>query len=512
MKSIFISYRRADAALGARINTYLSHYTSFVSPAAKEVGEKRSLFETIHKQIAKVRAFIVVISNASIQSDLILDEVRTAEELDIPIVAVLEAEFARRNVNASWREVLRRAIYVEQANAELALPFQERLKREVDLLMEYGRCYFRPPTLAPLVRYERGINSELKSWAPLPTGRGAIAKFHPRISEAGADPARPTMLEVRRFKQGARLKALDLQDLRKDLEVIDPDWTRGELTSVAARAVERAGAVSSMNELAHIVVPVSRRLGFSHVSILRCDSAGRFVDGFREGVFESIVTPPPHWREDLRGQLLLKCIGRSDEPVTWSALNRDVRLSLHDKANVERIRQGNDEDCHVAPISMMDGSTAALIMAAPRAIHTDTSMRAALDLLSFAFAQSMRQLLTPQAWERTWELRATLTKRQIACLELVGAGKQDWEIAELLRVKEATVRHHIDTARERLGASTRSQAVIRLCFTGADAGAFSAPMAKPFLSNTRLTMGDAARRAIARLAVRLMAAASGAPR
>jgi LuxR family quorum-sensing system transcriptional regulator CciR len=62
--------------------------------------------------------------------------------------------------------------------------------------------------------------------------------------------------------------------------------------------------------------------------------------------------------------------------------------------------------------------------------------------------------------------RRTLTPRQRDCIELVGRGKTDWEIAQILGISPATVKDHIDDARRKYGVSKRVQIVLRAAFEG----------------------------------------------
>jgi LuxR family quorum sensing-dependent transcriptional regulator len=59
-----------------------------------------------------------------------------------------------------------------------------------------------------------------------------------------------------------------------------------------------------------------------------------------------------------------------------------------------------------------------------------------------------------------------LTTRELDCLRWVASGKTDWEIGVILGISAATARFHIDRAREKLGARSRSQAVARLALSG----------------------------------------------
>lgn len=54
-----------------------------------------------------------------------------------------------------------------------------------------------------------------------------------------------------------------------------------------------------------------------------------------------------------------------------------------------------------------------------------------------------------------------LSDRERQCLELVAQGKSDWIIGQLLHISEHTVHRHIETAKRRLGVSTRVQAILR---------------------------------------------------
>jgi LuxR family transcriptional regulator, quorum-sensing system regulator CciR len=62
--------------------------------------------------------------------------------------------------------------------------------------------------------------------------------------------------------------------------------------------------------------------------------------------------------------------------------------------------------------------------------------------------------------------RRVLTPRQRDCIELVGRGKTDWEIAQILGISPATVKEHVDDARRKYGVGKRVQLVLRAAFEG----------------------------------------------
>lgn len=53
-----------------------------------------------------------------------------------------------------------------------------------------------------------------------------------------------------------------------------------------------------------------------------------------------------------------------------------------------------------------------------------------------------------------------LSARERECLELAAHGKSDWEISQVLHISEHTVHKHVETAKRRLGVSTRIQAIV----------------------------------------------------
>jgi DNA-binding CsgD family transcriptional regulator len=59
-----------------------------------------------------------------------------------------------------------------------------------------------------------------------------------------------------------------------------------------------------------------------------------------------------------------------------------------------------------------------------------------------------------------------LSPRERDCLGSVADGKPDWEIAEVLGLAETTVLTHVQNARRKLGARTRSQAVALAILAG----------------------------------------------
>jgi DNA-binding CsgD family transcriptional regulator len=85
-----------------------------------------------------------------------------------------------------------------------------------------------------------------------------------------------------------------------------------------------------------------------------------------------------------------------------------------------------------------------------------------------ALTRALLQVTAHAAVERTFALRdgaspavSTLSAREAQCLRQVAIGRPDAEIGQLLGISPRTVRFHVDSAKAKLGVSTRIQAVAK---------------------------------------------------
>ena len=65
------------------------------------------------------------------------------------------------------------------------------------------------------------------------------------------------------------------------------------------------------------------------------------------------------------------------------------------------------------------------------------------------------------AGNEVWQRLAMLDDREIEALTWVARGKTSTEIAEMIGLAKRTVDFHVDNARMKLGASTRTHAAIK---------------------------------------------------
>ena len=86
-----------------------------------------------------------------------------------------------------------------------------------------------------------------------------------------------------------------------------------------------------------------------------------------------------------------------------------------------------------------------------------------------AVARSTLQVLAHAAFDKFVELRdgtsvpsaSSLTVRETQCLRLIATGNEDAQVAQMLGISPRTVRFHVDSAKTKLGVTSRVQAIAK---------------------------------------------------
>ncbi|MCC6919470.1 MAG: autoinducer binding domain-containing protein [Alphaproteobacteria bacterium] len=86
--------------------------------------------------------------------------------------------------------------------------------------------------------------------------------------------------------------------------------------------------------------------------------------------------------------------------------------------------------------------------------------RRTMEFACYAFVDKMRALAPDDAEP------PRLSPRERDCLSFVAEGKTDWEISVILGVSQHTSHQYVESARKKLGAMTRAQAVARFVLLG----------------------------------------------
>jgi len=149
-------------------------------------------------------------------------------------------------------------------------------------------------------------------------------------------------------------------------------------------------------------------------------------------------------------------------PFTWLESRARRVLSEAEREIWDAAARWGWTDGLSVPIHGPGGYFAAIVMAGTQR-PMPPALRNRLHLLAFLTHERCRALSGLLMVE---DPRAVLSSRELECMRWVGAGKTDWEIGKIMSVSPTTVKSHVDQARRKLGARTRSQAVARLVFSG----------------------------------------------
>jgi DNA-binding CsgD family transcriptional regulator len=229
------------------------------------------------------------------------------------------------------------------------------------------------------------------------------------------------------------------------------------------------GERHSAADIADQFVAATSHFGFTKFSFL---SRGRRRDG---GSFQHIATNyPAGWRQRVLAQKYLDIdptlhrARRTALPFVWSEL-RDARnlqapqRQLFDEAAAFGLRHGL-----TVPVHAGSGGSGMVALSGDMSQRDFTAAiethRHDLHLLGLHF-----HALSVAAYDRE-EIDKQLTAgsdtpeisiRECECLLWTARGKSAWETALVLGISERTVNFHVENARRKLNAQTKTQAVVQ---------------------------------------------------
>lgn len=182
----------------------------------------------------------------------------------------------------------------------------------------------------------------------------------------------------------------------------------------------------------------------------------------------SLITYPDSWMDQVATRHYYE-----DDPIhlastrtavgfRWSDVEELINLTPRHRAILESARREGLGDGYTVPVHVPGEYRGTVSFAATSAeeLHPDAFF-AAQFVSPFAFEAGRRIVRRGAAG-----VPPRLTDRQIECIVLVGQGKTDREIAAILGLSHATVREHLENARERYGVVSRAQLVVRALFHG----------------------------------------------
>ncbi len=163
---------------------------------------------------------------------------------------------------------------------------------------------------------------------------------------------------------------------------------------------------------------------------------------------------------------VLRAARRTAVGFRWSDIPKLVPLSPKQIRVLECGRREGIADGYTVPANIPGEATGSCNFAVDHATPLPERNLAMAHMIGSFGYEAARQLWLRQVGIVRREKPINLTPRQHDCLVLVAKGKTDWEIAQVLGLKESTVNGYIDDAKVSLGVTRRSQLVTRALFDG----------------------------------------------
>lgn len=230
--------------------------------------------------------------------------------------------------------------------------------------------------------------------------------------------------------------------------------------------VDQLRKTRTLPDLSNLLESVTSELGYDffalvqHVDVRKSDN--------RESVW--IGNYPMAWIEvfEERGLYATDPIHvasqRTNRGFAWSELGEFIRLNAHHKRVLDAASREGIGDGFTVPAHLPGDSngTCSFAMKVGRTIPHESFMAA--QLVGMYAMECGRQIVRRKQQEESDTPR--LTQRQLDCLVHVSHGKSDWEIAQILGIKESTVRDYIEDACARYDVHRRVQLVVRALHDG----------------------------------------------
>jgi LuxR family transcriptional regulator, quorum-sensing system regulator BjaR1 len=244
---------------------------------------------------------------------------------------------------------------------------------------------------------------------------------------------------------------------RSPLCVSPRDGARQELdeTLTFIRRIDRA---CNAQEVCDVVLKAVRPYGFRHVLAGTIPLPGSST---AQQVANIVLAQwPAGWAERYfsNGYLFvdpaIRRVTSDISPFQWNEL---APLCRHDPMATRVMDEAGDFQLKygfTVPLVTLEGDIAGFSIAGPR-VELPPRSRGMLSLIAtYAFGHALNLRI-----KKSDALEARITSREQEILQWAAAGKTEWEIGEILNISEHTVDKFFRTARSKLGAINRTQAV-----------------------------------------------------
>jgi len=215
--------------------------------------------------------------------------------------------------------------------------------------------------------------------------------------------------------------------------------------------------------LAMLMPDVTRAMGFRHFALVHHVNLQPGSNGIH------IVDYPEEWVDRFQTRRLYasdpihRASSRTAVGFTWSQLGRLIEVTAFDKAILAEARDAGLGEGFTVPAHIPGEANGSCSFAMARGEGLNEAMLPAAQLIGgFAF-EAARRLGQRDCSNKNAPI---LTERQAECVALVGRGKTDWEISQILGIGHETVIQHVKDARDRYGVTKRTLLAVRALFDG----------------------------------------------
>jgi LuxR family quorum-sensing system transcriptional regulator CciR len=231
--------------------------------------------------------------------------------------------------------------------------------------------------------------------------------------------------------------------------------------------ISSSRAVRSADELRMLMESITRDMGFHSYSLFQ--HVAHF--SWKEKRTLALSNFSRSWLEHFVAQCM-----HSDDPVFLASHRTALGFRFDEIPNLIRVtrrqreilklgREAGVADGFCVPVHIPGETNGTCTFAVKQGELPSDNLPMAQLVGSFAY-EAARQLMLRGAGILEREEPKPLTTRQLECVALVGRGKSDWEIGQILGIREDTVTDHLNEARRRVGVSRRAELPIHALFRG----------------------------------------------
>jgi len=219
--------------------------------------------------------------------------------------------------------------------------------------------------------------------------------------------------------------------------------------------VELADRASSINELSDLFGDAIAEFGLGTFACGRLPAAGEPEPKFYALYWPSSFAEPYMESRLHERDPVLRAVIRGEPAASWSELQARNPADYEAWRLLSLVRDSGWREGFFVPVCDRGRPGCVGMAGSCRALPGGARQRAALKIMAHAMYQRARELGSDVAGEQ----QVTLTPRQREVMHWVAAGLSDSAVADRLGISEATAHFHVESAKRRLGASTRTQAV-----------------------------------------------------